>query len=196
MAKKLLTLTLIVMMTLALTVSASAATMTDSIGASAHTFMKFDVDAIDFTAISSMKISFNITNFADIEESNDGNVDVQVVFNSDLGWNNIGSDLNQWGNIVLNSPTFSFTWDVDGSVDYSYFEICVGAWNGLEGTYTVELLGAGGGGATTPPAGGGGAAAGSEDEKGGGETGLGDVAVASAIALVAAGAVVFSRKKK
>jgi len=34
------------------------------------------------------------------------------------------------------------------------------------------------------------------DEKGGGETGVADVAVASAIAVIAAGAVVFSRKRK
>jgi len=201
MAKKILTLTLIVMMTLALTFTVSATTMTDTIGSNGHTFMKFDLDAID-SSITSMKISFNITNYDDVAASNDdGTVDVQVVFNSDLGWTNIGNDLNQWGNIFLDSATDSFTWPVDGSEDYSYFEVCVGAWNGLEGTYTVELIGATA--PANPPANNntpanntGGNNTINEEDKHEPDTGLGDVAVASAIALVAAGAVVFSRKKK
>ena len=66
----------------------------------------------------------------------------------------------------------------------------------IKKAYLTNDLG-GGTTSTAPPAGNTTtAAAVSEDEKGGGETGLGDVAVASAIALVAAGAVVFSRKRK
>jgi hypothetical protein len=53
-----------------------------------------------------------------------------------------------------------------------------------------------GGTATAPPAGGGTAPVAARDADGGAKAGVGDVAVASAIALVAAGAVVFSRKRK
>lgn len=61
---------------------------------------------------------------------------------------------------------------------------------------SMKIYQAGGGG-TTPPAGGeGGGATSGNDTKDGPTTGIADVAVASAIALVAAGAVVFSRKKK
>jgi hypothetical protein len=63
----------------------------------------------------------------------------------------------------------------------------------------ITLLGgAAADGGATQNAGGatGGTTGGADDEKHGADTGIADVAVASAIAIVAAGAVIFSRKKK
>ncbi|MCL2693599.1 MAG: hypothetical protein FWE60_00660 [Oscillospiraceae bacterium] len=63
---------------------------------------------------------------------------------------------------------------------------------------SIRIYEAGGGGGGAAPADGGGAGAtdGGADKDKQPDSGVGDVAVASAIALVAAGAVIFSRKKK
>jgi hypothetical protein len=61
---------------------------------------------------------------------------------------------------------------------------------------SVEIVYGSGGDPTPPPAGENGENGGVDGDKKDVETGIGDVAVASAIALVAVGAVVFSRKRK
>ncbi|MCL2633544.1 MAG: hypothetical protein FWD34_03410 [Oscillospiraceae bacterium] len=192
------------------------------IGASGHTHALFadgggDTYSSPYTnkwsEVASFTVKFNITNWDEMVEAQDGDpVDVQVVLNSAAhGWGNIGDDLNQWGNIALANATDSMTHVLDGALDDDqYFQVCVGAWNGLEGTFSITLFNAAGAeialvkaGAvtttsdtitttTTTTT----TTAAADGDKINEDTGIVGVAALAGVAVVAAGAVMVSRRRK
>ncbi|MCL2078457.1 MAG: hypothetical protein FWH17_01295 [Oscillospiraceae bacterium] len=146
--KKLLAIVLVAVLALALSAFAFAADpirVSGDIGVNGHTRVSFKdaaPDDFDWSKIVRVNIRVTINNWDDVE-----NDDIQLVLNSAThDWGNIGPDLNQWGNVTLDGPNYNLWWDYTGlAADEEYFEIAVGCWNPLVGSfvataYTQEML--------------------------------------------------------
>jgi len=189
--KKLATIILAIVMISALTLTASAGITNGNGSAYGEGDSKYVFEGKG--TITGFTISFSGGN--PDEGFGGGIIWSAEMFEDDNWWANAGGNWTEFGDedagkpIISDGKTIKVTLPsaitIDGPV------VMLEQWWGDDITMTgiaFDFAATGGGD--------GGTTAVSEDEKGGGETGLGDVAVASAIALVAAGAVVFSRKKK